>query len=283
MRSLLFVPGDSERKLQRGLDSGADALILDLEDSVALAQKDVARQQVANFLNAHSVESGQRYYVRINPYSAGVVDKDLGAVVACRPSGIMLPKSEPELVRSLSAALDKLEAQNDLPAGGIGIIAITMETPQAVFGMGMYAGSSRRLTALTYGAEDLAAALGSVTRSTDGYEDTYRLTRTVCLLGAGAASVDAIDTVFADYKNLHDFKAECIAARRSGFSGKLAIHPDQVAIINEVFTPTAQEIAWARRVDEAFSANPDLGTLGIDGKMIDKPHWLLAQRLLSRL
>ena len=283
IRSLLFVPGDSERKMERALLSGSDMLILDLEDSVSASQKAAARSLVAAFLKAQPSNRTQRYFVRVNPIGSDYFHEDLTSVVSGRPDGIVLPKSEPAQVGSLGAQLTVLEEAHGLASGSIQIICIATETPSAIFALGSYAGTSARLRGLAWGAEDLAASLGAVNRTANGCDDVFRLARSLCLLGAAAASVDAFDTVYTEYKDLSGLKNECVAARRSGFTGKLAIHPDQVATINEAFSPNAAEVSWARRVVAAFSENPDVGAVGIDGKMIDRPHLILAQRLLSKL
>lgn len=282
MRSLLFVPGDSERKLQLASASAADALIVDLEDSVADVRKPAARQLASDWLKTWPPQA-RKSYVRINPLPSAHAAADLDAIVHTTLDGIVLPKSEPEQLRALDQELRALEAARGVNVGAIKIIAITMETPQSVFGMGGYQGASTRLQALTWGAEDLAAALGTINRGPDGYEDVFKLTRAWCLLAAGAAQVDAIDTVYPDFKDPTGLRTECIASRRAGFVGKLAIHPNQLEIINEVFAPTAAELDWARRVVAAFAENPELGAVGIEGKMVDRPHWLAAKRLLSRL
>ncbi len=285
MRSFLFVPADSERKLARGLESGADALILDLEDSVAAAKRPIARRQARDFLEAHGADRIRRY-VRINPLASGLALDDLAATVAGRPDGILLPKCLPDDVRTLDHYLSAFEAAAGAPAnfpmGAIRIIAIATETPQAVFALGGYAGVSPRLEAITWGAEDLSACLGGNNKTIDGaYDGPYRLARSLCLLAAAAADVLAIDTIYTDFKDSEGLKAECAAARRSGFAGKMVIHPAQLAAINEAFSVGAAERDWAERVIAAFAANPEAGTLALDGKMIDKPHLTLARRLLG--
>ncbi|HYU11638.1 MAG TPA: CoA ester lyase [Stellaceae bacterium] len=281
MRSFLFVPADSERKLARGLDSGADALILDLEDSVAASNRPLARRQARAFLEAHGPDRIRRY-VRINPLASGLALDDLAATAAGRPDGILLPKCVPDDVRTLDHYLSAFEAAAKAPVGGIRIIAIATETPQAVFALGGYAGVSPRLDAITWGAEDLSACIGGNNKTIDGeYDGPYRLARSLCLLAASAAEVLAIDTIYTDFKDEAGLKAECAAARRSGFAGKMAIHPAQLAAINEAFSVSAAERDWAERVIAAFAANPDAGTLALDGKMIDKPHLTLARRLLG--
>ena len=281
MRSMLFVPADSERKLARGLESGADALILDLEDSVAASNHPTARRLARDFLEAHGPDRILRY-VRINPLASGLALDDLAATVAGRPDGILLPKCRPEDVRTLDHYLSAFETAAGSPAGSIRVVAIATETPQAVFALGGYAGVSTRLEAITWGAEDLSACLGGNNKTIDGeYDGPYQLARSLCLLAAAAAEVTAIDTIYTDFKDPDGLKAECLAARRSGFAAKMAIHPAQLATINETFSVSAAEREWAERVLAAFAANPDAGTLALDGKMIDKPHMTLARRFLG--
>jgi citrate lyase subunit beta/citryl-CoA lyase len=281
MRSLLFVPADSERKLARGLESGADALILDLEDSVAAANRPIARAQAREFLDAHGSERIRRY-VRINPLASGLALDDLAATVPGRPDGILLPKCLPEDVRTADHYLSAFEVAAGGPVGETRIIAIATETPAAVFALGGYAGVSPRLEAITWGAEDLSACIGGSNRTIDGlYDGPYRLARSLCLLAASAAQVVAIDTIYTDFKDEAGLRAESFAARRSGFTAKMAIHPAQLAIINEAFSVSPAEREWAEQVIAAFAANPDAGTLALDGKMIDKPHVVLARRLLG--
>jgi citrate lyase subunit beta/citryl-CoA lyase len=281
IRSFLFVPADSERKLARGLESGADALILDLEDSVAAANRPVARKLAREFLSAHGSSRIQRY-VRVNPLASGLALDDLAATVAVRPDGILLPKCTPDDVRTLDHYLSAFEAAAGHPLGDTRIVAIATETPQAVFALGNYAGSSPRLEAITWGAEDLSACIGGNNRTVDGlYDGPYVLARSLCLLAAAAAGVTALDTIYTDFRDPEGLQAECTAAKRSGFAGKMAIHPAQIAAINETFSTSAAEREWAERVVGAFAANPDAGTLALDGKMIDKPHLVLARRLLG--
>jgi citrate lyase subunit beta/citryl-CoA lyase len=280
-RSFLFVPADSERKLAKGLESGADALILDLEDSVAAANRPTARKLAREFLDTHGPDRIGRW-VRVNPLASGLALDDLAATVGGRPDGILLPKCVPDDVRTLDHYLSALETAAGAPPGTIRIIAIATETPEAVFALGHYRGSSPRLEGITWGAEDLAACLGANNRTLDGaYDGPYRLARSLCLLAAGAAGVAAIDTIYTDFRDPIGLAAECAAARRSGFTGKMAIHPAQLAAINEAFSTSAEERQWAERVIAAFAAQPDAGTLALDGKMIDKPHLVLARRLLG--
>ncbi len=281
MRSLLFVPADSERKLARGPQSGADALILDLEDSVVPANRPLARAQARAFLDATG-SAGFRRYVRVNPLASGAALDDLAAIVPGRPDGVLLPKCVPEDLRALDCYLAAFEAASAIAPGSIRVIAIATETPAAMFALGGYAGVSARLEGITWGAEDLAACLGGNNRRFDGvYDDVYRLARSLCLLAAAAADVTAIDTIYTDFKDEAGLAAEAAAARRAGFAAKMAIHPAQVAAINRAFTVTEEELAWARQVVAVFAANPDAGTIALDGKMIDKPHLTLARRLLG--
>src|SRR5437763_13917887 len=281
MRSMLFVPADSERKLARGIDSGADALILDLEDSVAAANRPTARKLACDFLEAHGPDRILRY-VRINPLASGLALDDLTATVPGRPDGILLPKCRPEDVRTLDHYLSAFEAAAGAPVGTIRIIAIATETPAAVFALGGYKGVSPRLEAITWGAEDLSACIGGSNRTIEGdYDGPYKLARSLCLLAAAAAEVLAIDTIYTDFKDPDGLKAECVAARRSGFAAKMAIHPAQLATINDAFSISVEERGWDERVVAAFAANPNDGTLALDGKMIDRPHLTLARRLLG--
>ena len=223
-----------------------------------------------------------RRYVRINPLASGLALDDLAATVGGRPDGILLPKCLPEDVRTADHYLSAFEAASGAPVGTTRIIAIATETAAAVFALGGYAGVSPRLEAITWGAEDLSASIGGSNRTIDGeYDGPYQLARSLCLLAASAAQVIAIDTIYTDFRDEAGLKAECLAARRSGFSAKMAIHPAQLAAINEAFSVSAAERAWAERVIAAFAANPDSGTLALDGKMIDKPHLVLARRLLG--
>jgi citrate lyase subunit beta / citryl-CoA lyase len=281
MRSLLFVPADSERKLSRGPQSGADALILDLEDSVVPANRPLARRQARNFL-ASTESAGFRRYVRINPLSSGVALDDLAAVMSGKPDGILLPKCVPEDLRTLDHYLAAFEVASAIPLGTIRVTAIATETPAAMFALGGYAGVSPRLEGITWGAEDLAACLGGSNRRFDGiYDDVYRLARSLCLLGAAAAGVMPIDTIYTDFKDEPGLAAECAAAKRSGFTAKMAIHPAQIPVINHAFSASEEELAWARKVVAIFAENPNAGTVALDGKMVDKPHLSLARRLLG--
>jgi citrate lyase subunit beta/citryl-CoA lyase len=286
MRSFLFIPGDSPKKLDKGMDSGADALLLDLEDSISPTNKAQARATTLAFLKeAVPAKSRPRIYVRINGLATGLTDDDLDAIVAGRPDGIMFPKAEGgAAVIHCDAKITAREAIHGVPDGAIDIIAIATETAKAMFLAGTYAKSSPRLKGLTWGAEDLSVELGAeVNRDGGGhFLAPYQLARSLCLAGAAAAQVQAIDTVYIDFRNDADLRRECEEARRDGFTGKMAIHPAQVAAINEVFTPTAGAIKRAEAVIAAFAANPGAGTVGIGGVMYDRPHLERARQLLAR-
>jgi citrate lyase subunit beta/citryl-CoA lyase len=249
----LFVPADSERKLSHAPQSGADALILDLEDSVVPANRPLARSRACEFL-ASTGSAGFRRYVRINPLSSGLALDDLAMVVPGKPHGVLLPKCEPGDLGTLDHYLSAFEAASVLPRGTIRVIAIATETPAAMFGLGGYAGVSPRLEGITWGAEDLAACLGGNNRRSDGfYDDVYRLARSLCLLGAAAAGVMPIDTIYTDFKDAAGLATECAAAKRSGFAAKMAIHPAQIAVINDAFSANEEELAWARKVVATFA------------------------------
>src|SRR5499426_4236825 len=286
MRSLLFVPADDGKKLDKAMASGADAVIVDLEDSIPAQGKANARLRAAAFVtDAVTAAHRPRLLVRINGFATGLADADLDAVVPARPDAIMLPKAEggADVVRA-DAKLLAREAIAGLPEGSIKIVAIATETATALFLAGTYGGASERLEGLTWGAEDLSAELGAqANRDGDGrFLDPYRLARALCLAGAAAARVQAIDTIAADFRNLELLRRETEEARRDGFTGKMAIHPAQVPVINEVFTPTSAAVATARAVIAAFESNPDKGAVGIDGVMYDRPHLERARQVLIR-
>lgn len=286
MRSALFVPGDSERKMAKGLDSEADCLFVDLEDSVADSRKPLARDMTREFVAAaRKREKHPLLYVRVNALDTGLTGLDLDGVVAAKPDGILLPKPRGGIdVQHLAAKLAVREADHGIADGATKIICVATETAAAVFGLPTYAGASRRLVALTWGAEDLSADLGAETnRLPDGrFAPPYALARTLTLLAAVAAGVQPMDTVYPNFRDDAGFKVECEAARRDGFTGKMAIHPAQVPVINAVFTPPATEVARAQQVVAAFAAQPDAGVVSIDGEMYDKPHLARALKLLKR-
>ena len=276
---MLFVPGDSERKLARGESSPADALILDLEDSVAPDRKAPARAMVRRYLDQHPDRSRQQLWVRINQLATEQALPDLAAIVGGAPDGILLPKpdSAAEVVL-LDHYLTALEAREELEPGKIRIIPIATETARAVFTLGSYAGCSPRLAGMTWGAEDLSAALGA-DKGASAF--TFELARSLCLAGAVAAEVSPLDTVYVDFRDQAGLERECNLSRQLGFTGRLAIHPDQVATINAAYSPDPDEVAFARRVVDAFAAAPGTGVVGLDGKMLDMPHLKQAKRLLA--
>ena len=286
MRSLLFVPADGGRKLDKAMASGADAVIVDLEDSIAPEGKVAARKSAADFLkSACKATSRPRLLVRVNAIATGLIDDDLAAVVSTRPDAIMLPKAEGGAgVVHADAKLAAREALEGLDDGSIKILAIATETATALFLAGTYRGASKRLIALTWGAEDLSAELGAeANRDAQGhFLDPYRLARSLCLAGAAAAQVPALDTVTPDFRNADLLRREAEQARRDGFVGKIAIHPAQVPIINEVFTPSAQALAKAHAIVAAFEANPGKGTVAVGGVMHDRPHLIRARQLLAQ-
>ena len=272
LRSLLFVPGDRPDRMAKAAALDADALILDLEDSVTLAAKPAARAAIAAFL---AEPRHQLLFVRINPLDSGLAADDLAAVLGARPDGIVLPKAEG------GASVSALDAHL---AGDMLILPIATETPAAVFAMGSYAGVSERLCGLTWGAEDLPAAIGaSTSREADGsYTAPYQLARSLTLFGAHAAGVAAIETVYPDFRDLDGLAAYAARGRRDGFTGMMAIHPSQVPVINAAFSPSADEIARAQAIVDLFAANPGAGALNMDGRMIDAPHLKAALALLAR-
>lgn len=274
LRSLLFVPGDRPDRMEKALGAGADALILDLEDAVAPQNKQVARHEVAHFLNQHNEA---RIFVRVNPLDSEENVKDLNAILPSHPDGIVLPKAEGGT--SAAELAKRLSERGNATAM---ILAIGTETPAAIFQLGTY-GGTRRLIGLTWGAEDLPAAVGAATsREEDGsFTPPYELARSLCLFGAAAAGVLPIETVYPAFKDLEGLAAYAARARRDGFLGMMAIHPAQVPVINDAFTPSEAELEHARAVIAAFEANPGSGALSLDGKMIDRPHLIQAQRLLS--
>lgn len=284
-RSWLFVPGDSDRKLAKIGDCGADVVILDLEDSVAPEQKPAARGRVFEYLRAHAAQSGPQLWVRINPLDSALAEDDLAAVTPAGPAGIVQPKTRsPEDAVALGHRLDELEHGHGLRPNSIRILPIATETPAALFAMGGYAQVGPRLAGLTWGAEDLSTVMGATaTRERDGtWTSPFEFVRSLCLFGAGAAGVAAIDTLHANFRDRDGLKASCERARRDGFTGKLAIHPDQVPAINEGFAPTADELAQARRIVELFGAHPGAAALSLDGRMVDIPHLRLAEKTLAR-
>ncbi|MEO6224727.1 MAG: CoA ester lyase [Sphingomicrobium sp.] len=270
-RSWLFVPADSERKITKALDSDADAIIFDLEDSVTTAMKSVARELINNLPKR---SGGPQWWVRINPLGSAFVKDDLELLGVADIHGIVLPKAE--------TGDDVVELSHR--TGSIPVHAIVTETAASLFGLMSYRRPGSPLTAMSWGAEDLSAALGASSKhdADGGLSFTYRLARSLCLAGAVAAGVQPVDGVFADFRDLDGLQSEAEAAAHEGFTGKLAIHPDQVAVINGAFTPTDDDIRHAAAIVAAFEAQPGAGVLSIDGKMVDRPHLIQAQRVLDR-
>ena len=285
LRSLLFVPGDSERKFARAKDCGADALILDLEDSVAPPQKAAARARVANLIDPDA-KRPWLFIVRINALDTGLALEDLAAVVKPGLDALLIPKvnGAADLER-VGHYLDALEARAGMAPGSVKLMIVATETAKAMFALGSYAPAHPRLIALTWGAEDLSAALGATdNKEADGsWTFPYEVARAQCLFAASAAEVMAIDTLHADFRDLDGLERDCRRSRRDGFVGRLAIHPDQVAVINRAYAPSEAEIAQARKIVAAFEANPDAGTLGVDGKMVDLPHLKAARKILASI
>jgi citrate lyase subunit beta/citryl-CoA lyase len=283
LRSLLFVPGDSRRKFDKACASGADVLILDLEDAVAPALKDEARGEVAKWLDeAESI--APRLFVRINPLSSGLSDNDLAAVVRPGLAGILVPKADgAHDVAALAATIDRLEATAGMQPGGVQIAVVATETPAAMFALGSYSPAHPRLIGLTWGAEDLASAIGATAnKEADGsWTEPYRVARALCLFAAAAAEVAPLDTRYSDFRDAAGLEADCRRSRRDGFTGRIAIHPDQIATINRCYSPSDEDVAQARRLIAAFAAQRDAGTIGLDGKMYDIPHLKAAHKTLA--
>ncbi|MDH3481922.1 MAG: CoA ester lyase [Gammaproteobacteria bacterium] len=279
-RSFLFVPADSERKMKKAGDTGADALILDLEDAVAPEARPEARLMASEYLQGR-----QNVWVRINALDSEDSAADLEAVIPARPAGIVLPKARRAAdAVALSRRINELEQQSGIERGQTRIIVLCTERPEALFTLHGYVDATKRLFGLSWGAEDLSVAVGaSANRDEQGnWLPIFEMARSLCLLAAAAAEVTAIDTVFTDFRDHEGLLRYAANARRDGFSGMLAIHPAQVDVINAAFEPSPAEIDRAERIVELFEANPGAGTIGLDGKMIDRPHLIQARRLLER-
>lgn len=286
MRSQLYIPGDNDRKLAKADSCGADAIVLDLEDSVAEKNRPEARRKVREFLDARP-KGGRTYqiWVRINAFDDSAL-VDLAAIVGGGPDGIVLPKIDgPADVQRLGYHLDSLEVREKIELGSIKICAVATETPAAVLRLSEFATVKiPRLVGLNWGAEDLSAAIGATTNldaSGSNWALTYRWARSAVMLAAKAAGVQAIETAYVNYRDLDGLKLACRAAAQEGFTGRAAIHPDQVAIMNEAFTPSKEDVEMARRIVAAFNKAEGIGTVGIDGEMFDIPHLKRAQRLLA--
>ena len=287
MRTYLFVPGDAPRKLEKGLASGADALLLDLEDSVAPDAKPKAREIVRDYLLAQASRKDRpRLFVRVNALDTGLTDADLDVVMAARPDGILFPKSRRGGdVTHLDAKITAREALHNIEEGTTRILVLVTESAEALFGLSNYRGSSERLDGMTWGAEDLSADLGAETNRNErgDYTDPYRLARAQCLIAAVAAGVAPIDSIYPNFRDADGLRREALEGRRDGFTGKMAIHPDQVPVINEIYTPSAESIAQAKRLIDAFAAAGNAGVISLDGQMYDQPHLKRALRLLARV
>lgn len=286
LRSMLFVPADSEKKLLKSVDSPADALIFDLEDAVTPARKPIARVMCAAHLAAHADASQRSWkaFVRINPIKTPESLADLAAVIGAGIDGIVLPKIDSVRdIEIVAAQIDALEVRAGLPRGHVRILVVATETAQAMLNMAGYCQTLPRLVGMTWGAEDLSTDVGALTnRDSDGsLSQLYLMARSLCLLGASAAEVAPIDTLYADFRDLDGLATDCLASRRRGFTGRIAIHPDQVPTINRCYTPSADDLRTAQAVVDAFAANPEQGTVGIDGRMYDRPHLVQALRALA--
>jgi len=287
MRSMLFVPADDEKKLGKGASTGADALILDLEDAVSLARKPAARTLAAQYLTDMLPREGRPIlYVRINALDTDLWEDDVAAIGGARPDGVMLPKARSgDDVHKLSIALNMAEERAGVPTGSTRIIAIVTEAPVSLLQLHTYVGSSTRLEGLTWGAEDLSAVLGARTNREDDqrtWTSPYRLARDLTLFTAAAADVQALDTVFVNFRDEEGLRLECQAAVRDGFTGKMAIHPNQVAVMNEAFTPSTTEVELSSEIIRFFADNPEAGVVAIRGHMVDKAHVARAERILAR-
>lgn len=287
MRSLLFVPADGGSKLEKALASGAHGVIVDLEDSIAPERKEEGRKLALDFLKSASARKDRpRLLVRINGLDTGMTDADLDAIMPGAPDAVLFPKAEGGAsVTHLDAKLTAREAIAGLAEGSVKILAQTVESAAGLFSAGTYRNCSARLIGMTWGPEDLSAELGAeANREADGtLTEPYRIARAMCLYGAAAAKVPAIETIHTDFRNPEVLRKDTELARRDGFAGRLAIHPAQVPVINAVFVPTPEQIEMAKAIVAAFAAKPGAGTVGIDGKMYDRPHLARAQALLARV
>lgn len=286
MRSLLFTPGDSDRKLAKGLTSGADVILIDLEDAIASEQKVFAREKVVEFLGYDDARNAPMpLYVRINDLESEWALDDLKAVIPARPAGIMLPKPRSQSdVDTLCRHMDELEKKEELPVGEISVIVIAPEIADALVNIATFQNCDQRVKGITWGSEDLATSLGA--RSSRDDEGRYRTpmehARTMCLCVGATAEIHAIDTVYPDFRDLDGLRHDCARAAADGFSGKLAIHPDQVAVINDAFSPSEVDISHSKKIIAGFKANPGAGVINIDGAMVDRPHLSLALKVLER-
>jgi len=290
MRSLLFVPADDQRKRVKSISTLADIIVLDLEDSIAEKRKATARDAAADFLSERSGQAGNfRYFVRINDLLSPHWQQDLDTVIQAKPDGILLPKARSgQDVEKLSRYIKDLEFQHNLIPGAINVMALITETPDAMLNMSSFVGCDPRMNAITWGAEDLSAELGAKSNRDEfgNYTGPFELARTLTLITARAASCEPVDTVYTNFRDCEGLKTECRKAARDGFTAKFAIHPDQIDIINDAFTPSPEEIARAQAIIEAFSTNQtdgrQTGVASIDGQMLDRPHLIQARQVLDR-
>ncbi|MCC6297451.1 MAG: CoA ester lyase [Pseudomonadales bacterium] len=283
---MLFLPADSEKKIAKGEDTNADGLILDIEDSVALTRKDEARRLARAYLDARPLGSRKKkLLVRINPLDGTMTLDDLAAVVGGAPDYVLLPKyrTREDVVR-LDHYLSALEVREGVPRGHIRILVIGTETGQGMLNLAGLTGASPRLAYVSWGEFDLSADVGAETHllPDGGWDDLFRTARALCLAAAASAGIEPCNTVFTDYKDDAGLEQAALGARRAGFTCMMAIHPNQVDTINRVFSVSEKELDWARRVVEAFESNPDTGVVGLDGIMLDKPHYTQAKRLIAR-
>ena len=284
-RSFLFVPGDSDRKMAKAGSTAAQALVLDLEDSVAAEKLDEARQLVLEYLRTHPDRTKQQVWVRINPIDTDKALGDLAAIVAGAPDGVLLPKCQSgDDITKLDHYLTALERREGVASGSIRIIAVATETAAAMFGLGSYRSASPRLYGLTWGAEDLATSVGALTNKGDdnkAYGFTFQLAKSLCLLGAKAAGVHPIDTIQANFRDAEALAAEVRRSKLDGFTAKFAIHPDQLGPIHAGFMPDEKEIDHARAVVAAFNTSAGVGAAQLNGMMLDKPHLTQALQILE--
>lgn len=283
LRSLLFVPGDSERKFARASESGADALILDLEDAVAPQKKAAARAYVASLIDERPT-CDWAFFVRVNGLDTGLTLEDMAAVVKPGLDALLIAKANGAAdIERIGCYLDALETKAGMTPGAVKLAVVSTETPKAMFNLGSYAAAHPRLLGLTWGAEDLGAAIGATdNKEPDGsWTFPYKIARAQCLFAAAAAEVAPIDTLYANFKDADGLERDCRESRRDGFMGRIAIHPDQIVTINRCYAPSEAEVEQARKIVEAFEANPGVGTLGIDGKMYDVPHLKAARKTLA--
>ena len=280
LRSPLFAPGDSIRKIEKAVASAADAVIIDLEDSVAASAKEATRPAVVAAVESNR---GRNIIVRVNPRSTPWYLGDLAAIIPSQPNAILLPKcTGADDLRAQDHHMEVLEVASGFEVGSIQVIALVTETAPSLFTLGQYAGVAARLIALGFGAEDISGDLGVPPRRADGaYPAPIAAARATTLTAAGAGGIVAIDTPWTDFRDPAGLRADAENAVADGFVGKFLIHPDQIEIANEVFSPSAEQVVWAEKVLDAFARNPDAGVFALDGKMIDRPHFRLASRILA--